>query len=88
MEEKTIYTRKLGIAVARKARNSSSGIFHIIPSHTDKWGVVAEGSVRPLRAFSSKNQAIMFAKRYVLLRKAGEIVVHGADGSVLTRVKV
>lgn len=88
MAEKTIYTRKLGIAVARRARNSRSGTFHIIPSRLDKWGVVPEGSFESLRTFKTRIEAISYVKSSVLHGKAGQIVIHGTDGRVTRRVTV
>lgn len=84
MAKKSIYTKRLGTNVA-KAAKGSVGIYHVIQAQADKWSVVAEGSVRTVKAFSSKKDAVVYAKGIADL-KSGEVIVHGADGKTLSRV--
>jgi hypothetical protein len=86
MAKKSIYTKRLGSVVARNARSSSSGRYHVIPSHTAKWNVVSEGSVKPVKTFTTKDQAVSFAKQVAVARHAGEVIIHGVDGRILNRV--
>jgi hypothetical protein len=88
MRGKSIYTRKLGSVVARNAKGRSTGKYHVIPSHANRWTVVSEGSIRPIRAFSSKTQALTFAKRFAISKHGAEVIVHNIDGQVLNRVAV
>jgi hypothetical protein len=85
---KSIYTRRLGSVVAKNAKRRLSGKFHVIASNTKRWTVVSEGSVRPIRAFTSKTQALTFAKRFAILKHGAEVIVHSIDGQVLDRVAV
>lgn len=86
MAQKSIYTKRLGNVVARNAKSSDPVRYHVIPSHSDKWSVVSEGSVKAVKAFATKNQAVSFAKQFVVSKHAGEVIVHGVDGRVLNRV--
>ncbi len=86
MAKKSMYTRRLGNVVARNAKSKSSGRYHVIPFRSDMWSVVSEGSVKPVKAFSTKNQAVSFATQFAVSRNDGEVVVHGVDGRILDRV--
>jgi hypothetical protein len=84
MAKKTMYTKKLGDVVAKNAKSSSSGRYHVIQSSSSKkWGVVSEGSIKPVKAFEDKNQAVSFA---ISKATAVEVIVHGVDGRILNRV--
>jgi hypothetical protein len=85
---KSIYTRRLGSVVAKNAKRRLSGKFHVIASNTKRWTVVSEGSVRPIRAFTSKTQALTFAKRFAISKHGAEVIVHSIDGQVSDRVAV
>lgn len=80
MQRKRIYTKKLGSTVARSAQ---SGLvrFHVISSESTKWSVVSEGSTRALKAFSTRDQAINFAKE-TASRKTGEVIIHAESGQI------
>jgi hypothetical protein len=81
----SIYTKKLGRTVARQAKGSV-GKYHVIPAQINRWNVVAEGSVRPFKKFSTKSAAVAFAKRYASAVNPGEVVIHGIDGKILDRI--
>ncbi len=80
MEKRRMYTKKLGSAVAKSAQ---SGLvrYHVISSESSKWSVVSEGSTRAMRAFTTKDQAIDFAKE-TASRKTGEVIVHATSGQI------
>jgi hypothetical protein len=84
MAKKSIYTRRLGNVVSKQAKGSV-GIYHVIPAQVNRWSVVAEGSVRPVKAFATKREAVIYAKERAGL-KTGEVIVHGADGKIQSRV--
>ncbi len=84
MSFRQIYTRKLGQSVAELAQPSSSMKLHVVSGESN-WSVVSEGSVRAMRAFSSIDQAIEFAKA-IAIKKAGEVVVHQDNGEIKTRL--
>ena len=89
VSKRIIYNPSLGKVVARGAKRSRSGRFHVISSISDlgKWTLVSEGSIRPLRVFSTKNAAISFAKRSSLGRRdMREVIVHGQDGSIQNKI--
>jgi hypothetical protein len=81
MAEKSLYTKRLGAAVASRARNGSSGRYHVISGEARKWSVVSEGSVRPFRAFDTKKEAVNFAKK-TASKKTGEVIVHAKTGQI------
>ena len=81
----SIYTKERGKNVAKRARGTV-GKYHVIPTKIHKWSVVAEGNVKPVKAFSTKNAAIVFAKRYALLKGLNEVAVHGTDGRIAERI--
>lgn len=86
MPTKSIYTRRLGNDVAKKAKGSI-GVYHVIPAQSDKWSVVAEGNLRPVKAFTTKRDAVTYAKAIAVL-KTGEVIVHGTDGAILSRISL
>jgi|LakMenEpi03Aug12_release.lakeMendotaPanAssembly.Ray.scaffolds.fasta_scaffold478988_2 hypothetical protein len=88
MPGKSIYTRRLGSVVAKIAKGHPSGKFHVIASNTKRWAVVSKGSIRPIKAFTSKTQALTFAKRFAISKHGAEVIVHSIDGQVLDRVAV
>lgn len=88
MAKKSIYTKSLGGAVARDAKGSIDGKFHVVSSQTGKWVVVSEGAIRPMRAFVTQKAALVFAKKYALSRSAGEVVIHDKDGKIRERVSL
>ena len=88
MARKSIYSKKLGGAVADSAKGSAPGKFHIISSQSGKWAVISDGTVRPVRAFYSRQKAGSFARQYALAQSAGEVVIHGEDGSIENRISV
>ncbi len=79
MPQKSLYTKKLGRAVARDA-SSNKGRLHII-SGDNNWKVVGEGKVRPSRIFSSQQDAIKYASS-VARKKFGMIIVHSETGQI------
>lgn len=81
MARGSIYTKRLGRAVAKKAKETD-GKYHVIPFQVHCWGVVAEGNLRPVRTFNTKAAAVAFAKKHA----RSEVIVHGADGSTIGRI--
>jgi hypothetical protein len=86
MKAKSMYTVKLGKAVASAAKGSLR--YHVISSLNGSWVVVPEGSVRSIKAFSSQRSARVFAQRHALSKQAHEVIIHAKDGSVKTRIAV
>jgi Uncharacterized protein conserved in bacteria (DUF2188) len=84
MAKKSIYTRALGIAVARSAQSASAGTYHVISGVTDNWVVVPKGSWHAVRAFSTKKDAVVFAKQ-TAARKKGAVIVHERTGQISNR---
>lgn len=60
---KSLYTKKLGIEVAKEAHPTTSGRYHVITAERKRWTVVAEGRIQAARAFSSQKKAVDFAKQ-------------------------
>jgi putative sterol carrier protein len=81
----SIYTKRLGRNVAKQAKGTI-GKYHIIPAQTNKWNIVAEGSLRPFKAFTSKDKAVRFAKKYVISVNAGQVIIHGLEGKILGQI--
>lgn len=82
------YTPTLGRVIAKGARRSRSGRFHVISSISDegKWSLVSEGSTKPIRVFTTKNAAVSFLRRSDAVRKIGYVVIHSRDGRIQDRV--
>ncbi len=78
---KSLYTKRLGAVVASRAQNATSGRYHVISGEARRWSVVSEGSVRAVRAFDSKKDAVSFAKK-TALKKTGEVIVHAKTGQI------
>lgn len=77
------YTPSLGRVIARAAKRSRTGRFHVIPSISDegKWSLVSEGSTSPVRIFTTKDAAVGFVKKSSF-GKMGFVVIHNKDGQV------
>lgn len=86
--KQVIYNPNLGRVIARGARRSRIGRFHVISSISDegKWSLVSEGSTKPIRVFSTKNAAISFAKKASTDSYPGEVIVHGQDGRIQDKI--
>jgi Uncharacterized protein conserved in bacteria (DUF2188) len=82
MANKSIYTRKLGEIIAREAKNIISGRYHVIPILSDKWALVSNGSIKPIRAFDTQREAISFAQKISTTKSAIEVAIHGKDGRI------
>jgi hypothetical protein len=84
--KKLVYSPSLGKAIARAARRSRVGRYHIISSVSDggRWGVVLDGSTKPIKVFSTKEAAIDFAKNYEArsTKYLGEVIVHNKNGLI------
>lgn len=93
MEKKTrkriiTYTPSLGRVIAKGARRSRTGRFHVISSISDagKWSLVSEGATKPIRVFTTKNAAVSFVKKSETGKKMGYVVIHSSDGRIQDRV--
>ncbi len=85
MPKKSLYTKKLGAIVAGGLKISRSGRYHVIAVDAQKWSVVPEGSVRPVKAFHSQKEAIDFAKQ-TASKKTGEVFIHSKDGQLSSSI--
>lgn len=81
----SIYTKRLGRNVAKQAKGTI-GKYHIIPAQTNRWNIVAEGSLKPYRAFTTKDKAVRFAKKYVISLNAGQVIIHSSEGKILGQI--
>lgn len=84
MAKKSLYTRALGIAVAKNAQSVNTGTYHVISGVMDNWVVVPKGSLHAVRAFSTKKDAVVFAKQ-TAARKKGAVIVHERTGQISNR---
>jgi len=58
-------------------------VWHVTPRAEDgKWRVKRQGSSKPTRVISKKDEAVRAAKELARGRKRGQVVVHGADGKI------
>lgn len=77
-----MYTRRLGRVVAKDARSRRVRRVHIISSISNNgWSVVNEGSVRPIKAFSTKKEAVSYATK-AGSKSISEVVIHKKDGNI------
>lgn len=87
MSKKRMYTKKLGTRVAVSARPVNSRKYHVITGDGQKWNVVADGSTRATRAFTTKLSAIEFA-RETANKIQGEVIIHKKTGEIEERVSL
>ncbi|MEO6820199.1 MAG: DUF2188 domain-containing protein [Ginsengibacter sp.] len=85
MAKKSLYTKKLGDAVASNAQPARRGRYHVISGDAQKWTVVPEGSIRALKAFLTQEEAITYAKESAE-KKTGEVIIHQRTGQVRDRI--
>ena len=85
MARKSLYTRKLGVAVARSARVLPPRKYHVISGNAKKWTVVPEGRVHPVRIFPTQNEAVQYASQ-TASKKAGEVIIHERTGQIKDRI--
>jgi hypothetical protein len=78
------YTPSLGRVIAKRARRSGTGRYHVISSISDdgKWSLISEGSTRPIRVFTTKNAAVRYVKRSDISKGKGYLVIHSKDGRI------
>lgn len=82
MAGRSLYTKKLGGVVAKNANAVFlSGRYHVISGVSEKWAVVSEGRIRPVRTFLTREEAVSFAKKNAQ-RTTGEVVIHGKTGQI------
>ncbi len=81
METKKFYTKALGKKVAANAKYADSKRYHVISSESEKWAVVADGSTRASKIFTTKQGAIKFAEENAT-QLNGEVVVHSKTGGI------
>ena len=80
MAQASIYTRALGRKVARNGRLSGQRKYHIISLRSDKWAVVSDGRLTPIKSFSSQGDAINFARQKASIHAYKKVVIHARDG--------
>jgi hypothetical protein len=61
------------------AEHSSAETIHVI-KHGTSWGVVKGGTLEWLRLFPIKENAVSFARGFIL--KGFDLIVHRSDGTV------
>jgi len=81
----TIYTESLGRALARQARGTV-GRYHVTRMKADRWSVVAVGRLKASRAFTTKGDVVIYAKKIESKFIDGEVVIHGIEGKVIESV--
>lgn len=84
MNSKRFYTKKRGKSVASLAHQVEVVKYHVISSDSN-WRVVSEGNVKAIKAFSSMEQAVDYA-RNIAEKKTGEVVVHEENGRIKDRI--
>lgn len=84
MSTKRFYTKKRGQSVASLAQQVEVVKFHVISGESN-WRVVSEGHVKAIKAFSTIEQAVDFAKE-IAEKKTGEVVVHEENGRIKDRI--
>lgn len=82
MERKSIYTRKLGAAIAHGAKKPATETVHIISTKINKWAIVKDGSVDVIKAFPTKNGAILYAKKAAKTGSVNKIIIHDKNGTI------
>lgn len=85
MAKKSLYTKKLGDIVARHAQPSSIGRYHVISGEAQKWTVVSEGSIRPVKVFATQREAVKFAKD-TASKITGEVIIHERTGQIKNKI--
>jgi len=83
--EKKIYNTKIGSLVADSARSRNKNQLHVIYNYPNRWGVVRNGSVRPIKSFSRLNSAISYANKMVSSVRDGKVIIHDHNGNVSSR---
>jgi hypothetical protein len=86
MPRKALYTKKLGNEVAKQAKGGIIVKYHIILSKADRWEVVSKGSVKPIKAFSTKNAALFYLKQCAESKHIEEVIIHEASGSIIEKL--
>jgi Uncharacterized protein conserved in bacteria (DUF2188) len=81
MAKKSIYTKKLGLIVAGAAQPAATGKYHVISGLSQKWTVVSDGRVRPVKVFATQRAAVDFAKKKAA-KITGIVIVHTKAGQI------
>ena len=81
MVRKSLYTKKLGIEVARSARPLNPIRYHVISGATNGWTVVPEGSVRGVKASSQQRLSLSNAHsiNYKIPSNVSPLAMSGAE---------
>lgn len=85
MQNKSIYTRSLGLKVANNAQPEFIRNFHVISRDSTKWTVVSDGKVRPIKVFTTRQAAINFAKKTASI-KTGIVFIHHRSGQLKSKI--
>jgi hypothetical protein len=85
MVGKSLYTRKLGRAVAKEARALSPRKYHVISGNAKKWTVVPGGRVHPVRIFATQKEAVQYASQ-TASKTRGEVIIHERTGQIKDRI--
>ncbi|MEX2513644.1 MAG: DUF2188 domain-containing protein [Cyclobacteriaceae bacterium] len=81
MERKKFYIKALGKKAAANAKHADSKRYHVISSDSEKWAVVADGSTRASKIFTTKLGAIKFAEENAT-KQNGDVAVHSKTGGI------
>ncbi len=58
-------------------------VHHVVPKPSGGWAVNRDGTAKAIKVFSTKGDAIEFA-RQISRNQSAEIVIHGHDGSIVS----
>jgi hypothetical protein len=56
--------------------------YHVIPSQAGSWRVKRTGATRATSVHSTQTEAVHEARKLAQRQSAGDVIVHGMDGSI------
>jgi hypothetical protein len=91
MSKERLYTKELGMAVARRAKGGRN--YHVISKDLVRWSVVLEGTTKSIRIFIKKEDALDFARKFAKSHTKAStdepmIIVHDRMGAVSKKIAV
>jgi hypothetical protein len=66
----------------------ASKTYHVIPAKSGEWTIAADEESDASNVYSSQSLAVARAWELVQDRTTAEVVVHGADGSILSNLSI
>jgi formylmethanofuran dehydrogenase subunit C len=73
----------ISMAKEEKAQAKSYRVHHVVPKLDGGWAVKMDGTAEAIKVFSTKGDAVEFAREISHKQSAG-IVIHGHDGSIVS----